>query len=1364
MINQTVKLFIVAALMLIPSISFALPGPHDPTTGGNGYLCNSCHISGKNVGKLDAQFAQNVCLVCHSTGDPKTKKQFTVNDFANIYQTTALPQGNAKNTSHKWFGPDSVTAAGAMAPVDDTVAGLNKAGYTGSLACNRCHSVHGTSGDQSTKAPYLRMANDSDQMCRNCHRLRDTTDHKTGSHPVNVSYSSAVNANKLAASPTKTTFLTTPVVNTVNRTGQVKLTATGSVVCSTCHGVHNTDSRTSTFDPYSSSHTFGQLSSSKGYLLRVDAFGKTENDVNICTNCHVAKNHNIKPTKIKPSVQCNDCHSGHVEYDAAATGGELTPNVYLVRRYLQYSTAGRSSKKMLYRSTTVKEFYNSTKNGVCQTCHTPPANHFSGGTTAGTFPENSHANCAGCHNHAEPAGSFSYGTSGGCSNTCHGLPPTASAVGGPNGKAYGYTRFDEGATPHSAHAAGGGANANDFDCVECHKGYVMENGNFTEVFSQVSPLAGATASYTISGSKCNNVYCHSNGNGVWKTGMNPISWSSPKGSIVGQANECKACHDDPESTASHNRHNIDMNYGCVTCHAATVLNNTTLLASAKAVGGTHLNGLKELQFSQLGAAVGAPVGTTCANVKCHSNGKGGPPVVTPSWANPLTGKCGTCHLTQLSTVVLSSGSHTKHFSIIGGNDPLVVCAKCHNYVSETAATHVNGTVEPTTGCNSCHSSPYSSDASTPAWGSAPTASGCGQCHTGVGAFTGAGQGPNTGSHNKHMALALALCNQCHAGASAGSTGGLAHLNTYVDVTVGSYPANVVKHTAGSGYSTCSTAACHASPYSTVAIITTPSWGVSAGCATCHTGVGAFTGTGSSPVTGSHTKHMSLASPACNQCHTGTVAGSNGGTAHLDGNIDVIGGYTANVTKHTYNNLGFSSCSAASCHLNPYSSVTPSVTPVWGAVGGCVSCHSGAGAFTGVGQSPVTGSHTKHIGVGATCGACHTGAVAGSTGGAAHLDNNIDVIGGYTANVTKHTLGSGYSSCNASVCHGSASPVWGVSTTNDYCTKCHGTNTVTVSAGNRYVVAPSLPAGTDTGNVSSNVKTGAHQTHLQYLNGFSNYSTVDYRCEACHGTLPASNTFTHADGTSSPVGKYKNLATNWGKMTGQTYVGQVCSNTYCHNPAGPGGTLNLGNTGSGIAPSWTNTNYITNGTKKTYANCNTCHKTPGNVGFVGYYHAGSTSDVNWTVNNSCSGCHGHNGDTAGIAGQRHMDGIKHGGGVNCNDCHGYPPMSAADLVGTGVSGNYFYAKLENTTGVGGGHHKGHLLPTLDIAEGSTPCLPCHPFAGQHDQNGGVVLRANVQVNDAADTGYRFDPSRSKRYNTTTKTCSNISCHFQPTAAW
>lgn len=71
---------------------------------------------------------------------------------------------------------------------------------------------------------------------------------------------------------------------------------------------------------------------------------------------------------------------------------------------------------------------------------------------------------------------------------------------------------------------------------------------------------------------------------------------------------------------------------------------------------------------------------TCTG-SCHSNGRGGAPLVTPYWAGGTwtAGTCAGCHATSPTT-----GSHPDH-SKTGNN---VGCAACHP--AATAATHMNG--------------------------------------------------------------------------------------------------------------------------------------------------------------------------------------------------------------------------------------------------------------------------------------------------------------------------------------------------------------------------------------------------------------------------------------------------------------------------------------------------------------------------------------------------------------------------------------------------------------------------------------------------------------------------------------------------
>lgn len=728
-IKRIINSLVAAFVLLVPCLAFALPGAHDPLSG-RGYTCNSCHTSGSSVGNKEtgaSNYSTNVCFRCHSNSGPvpvKSSNKFGTEDWANPFGTGTLPRGSALQSSHKWFGSDTVPAAGAVAPVDTIANGLNKnVNFLGTIFCARCHNVHGTSGGQSLSSPYLRYPNDQDQLCLNCHRPRDTKDHTLGTHPVNISYTSATAKVKVA----KGELRATPLVNAMNPTGQVKL-KNGKVVCTTCHGVHNTDSRSSTFDPFSSNQTFGQLSSSKGYLLRVDARGKTANDVNICTNCHAGK---VAHNGNNQNIQCNDCHGGHVEYDATAP--TEMKNVYLVRRFNTYSasTGGFNKKRVLFRYTGAsnREYYNyPAKTGVCQGCHNPTPDHFSGGVEANGLVR---ITCSECHKHNDTAGSFK---AAGC-DICHGYPPRANVLGTSEpgsvktGYAPGYSAFsgyyDESKTPHASHAAGGGTNYQ-FPCMQCHNGNNHQNGVFTDVFiSKAGILAGPSAGYARP--NCSNVYCHSDGAGTYKA----VAWGTGKGSIIGQPNECTSCHDNSTTDfrGQHFRHVAGKGYDCVTCHSETVSDNKTLLPASRLSGGKHVNAVKDVKFSGVTPAVGA----SCANVYCHSDGKGVYPAVSPDWANAATGACGTCHrtATPVSGSIQDSGKHFTHISSSYGpkRNNNTLCNNCHVFTGELASTHVDGTISKKSGsnwCQNCHGGAVPTN-----W-AGPGGVSCQMCHSGHG--------------------------------------------------------------------------------------------------------------------------------------------------------------------------------------------------------------------------------------------------------------------------------------------------------------------------------------------------------------------------------------------------------------------------------------------------------------------------------------------------------------------------------------------------------------------------------------------------------------------------------------------------------
>ncbi|HIJ96642.1 MAG TPA: CxxxxCH/CxxCH domain-containing protein, partial [Desulfuromonadales bacterium] len=863
------SLVVLVQALLLTVGAFAattVDSPHYDTASG--FVCTTCHTAHMNLGSTGYN---NICISCHRPGDPAAgMRSITPADAANRFGTYTTDSKNFnKNyqTSHRFDGSDTVLAAGAQPPVQAQMTTNNLRGRAAlGLACVRCHNQH-----SNANGKFLRVANDQDQLCMDCHRSRNTTDQTKGTHPVGVTYDG-----------TKAGFKAIPA-NSANTTADLNnYLKNGKVVCSTCHGVHYTDSRSSTVD---GSANFANLSSGDGNLLRVSPRGKTDADDNICSTCHAGKtNHNLSLKGGKPAAQCNDCHSAHVEYDKDAVGSETTPNVFLVRRYLQYTTAGRISKRIIYNSTTTKNFYNSNGGGVCQSCHNPPSNHLTGSAV-----EPGHKNCTTCHNHNETTGAFS--VSANMCTSCHGYPPSTNTSGGPTGSADGYTRANEATTPHAYHASSPYA----FACSECHNGNNHNTGTFSDVFIDKTGIrAGASATYTPGTFTCSTVYCHSAGQGAGGAALVAGDYASPTWSNTTLT--CGSCHKNMKSDAtasgSHVQHAQSASIACATCHNGY----TDLTVNAA----THVDGSVNLSFS--GAAASAtygqglisPLGNgygSCSNVSCH-NVYGTAGVATSTWGANGAG-CEACH--SGAGTITSNGPATGSHTTVSGH--AVACSTCHaagtSMTIAPSTGHADGNVTivnvgyPTTvakhaagsGYSSCSTAachdPYSTvgTVTTPAWGT--SGNGCAACHTGTtGTITASG--PATGSHSKHGSV----CTTCHAaGTTITSVPSTGHADNNVTlVTTVGYPLTVAKHAAGSGYSSCSTAACH-NVYGTAGVAT-PAWGTTTGCTACHSG--GFTATG--PATGSHSKHGSV----CTVCHAaGTTSAAAPTTGHADNNVTLV---------------------------------------------------------------------------------------------------------------------------------------------------------------------------------------------------------------------------------------------------------------------------------------------------------------------------------------------------------------------------------------------------------------------------------------------------------------------------------------------
>ncbi|MFZ4856910.1 MAG: CxxxxCH/CxxCH domain c-type cytochrome [Desulfuromonadaceae bacterium] len=955
------------------------------------FTCAECHTSHKDLGSTGYD---NICLTCHRSGDPRAgAKSFAPGDAADPFGKYTSGINNSFQISHRWDGSATNPRAGAAAPVQPQMTSVSRR-TSNSLACVSCHNQH----SQANK-PFLRMANDSDQMCLDCHSSRNQTNHTKGTHPVGVVY------QQDAAD-----FHQAPVnANPANPTSALKLVG-GKVSCSTCHGVHATDSNSATFDAFSS---LPGLKPSDGFLLRTDLKAATADGINICTNCHTGK---IAHNGGGQNVQCTDCHGAHVDL-----GDGTTPNVWLVKRDMG---VGRGTVQFTSTAPENKNYMDAKNTGVCQSCHAVP--------TGSGFPfhptqanANANATCNDCHVHGNSKGSFS--ALGAC-NACHGYPPLLNSAGA-GGYASGYQStasfVDESQSGHGSHASSPYQKA----CENCHKGNSHQAGTFQDVFKDtvgtVAATGGLNPAYNGTAQTCSNVYCHSNANP--RGGTNSVvitpSWKNGKGKIIGTADECNSCHSaagkaSPTWSVSHTRHingyAANSNFTCNTCHAATASGNGAIFSNMTARS-LHTNGVKDITFNSFaqGGTWNESV-ASCANVYCHSNvqgagGSGAPAANMVTW-NSAAMTCGSCHaaMTKMGNISTATGSHKRHVQVSGFE-----CATCHgaqysaSSSSVNTATHVdrsitmaltgtaatNGAVpvyyqgnnSPGGGydkCSNvyCHSNVQGTDGSgkptkftDPLWGAPPLV--CGSCHASMATDAAA-----TGSHVSHAQTAQYGCQTCHNGAGKNT---VKHASGFIDFSfsgsaAGTAYSNGSAVTPGKGYGSCSTN-CHGQG--------TPAWGATyvvpgttfpysaSQCDKCHSGTAAapfystatpnkVTATTNTKV-GAHTSHLTAVHAlstalACADCH-GTVT-SISAANHMNGSTDFVFSALAKTGGLNPTYTG-GQCDNTYCHgttLTGGSNIKPNWTQT---ITGCAVCH---------GFPPTTAKNgTVPHSTSTACNGCHT---------------------------------------------------------------------------------------------------------------------------------------------------------------------------------------------------------------------------------------------------------------------------------------------------------------------------------------------------------------------------------------------------------
>jgi len=888
---------------------------------------------------------------------------------------------------------------------------------------------------------------------------------------------------------------------------------------------------------------------------------------------------------------------------------------------------------------------------------------------------------------------------------------------------------------HPKHVISGGV-----ACATCHSGYTAgtvaaathANGNVNLSFA--GPGAGTTYSQGSSHlvgngyGSCSTAPCHNSGQAPDGT-ASPLTYGTPTWGLILGCNSChKDMNSDPTAPGSHPKHVQSYGMSCAICHNGYTSNS---VASA-----SHIDTQVTLSFTGLGVWTSYSQGNShalqngygsCSAGYCH-----GKTNTSPAWGS--TTSCVSCH--DASSTGLSL-RHDKHYN------------------SATAAQWLTG----------------GTDAHTPdAYVYA-----CLQCHP-------------TNSHTTGSWNSMA---------DAQLTG--AKMSWY---TVGAANTNDAKGFKYSLTGNCGTT-CHTKDGSTIgSAISAPNWGSAStgSCGVCHNKPA-----DAAPVwSTAHSKHLKVYSAntniTCNACHSGTASSMTtintaaGRNQHPDGTKNVAFNAWSSGAGAAWSGT---QCSNTYCHSNGTSPNGGTHAAVaWNTITTCGSCHGSQVTWTTSGATAATGVHYHHIAdSGFACNICHSATASSMTTigtYANHVDKNVTI----RINNSYSTVGSTYSgvaaawntiyqktpgtatgTCNTTFCHGVSSPNWGTVSNDAQCVKCHGVVGTTPAefTADKRTAAPGWnttgrntagAVGTQTNGVSNDSKVGAHNKHL---NAYSVWGTIGYSsdvaCADCHTLWSSVGSVGHMNGSTDMVWSSfaRNAGTDWTAVTGAltpNYANGTCATVYCH-----GNGFWSSNRGAGITVGWTSNAYLTSA-RWTTVGCNQCHLSPPNVKHNGL-DAHPAAELG-----SCTPCHGHDG-----WGTSHINGTLEASGA-CNSCHWYDTTDAGawSVAKTGAD-----TTLWNSANAWGAHskHIDHLKARYGVwltastnqwgTVGIQPayaqvCGFCHgtDAAREHQLDGGSATR-NIWATTSIRTTHAFGASLPS-WDTVTRSCSNLDCHYKGAPIW
>lgn len=626
-------------------------------------LCVACHTETRfhRPGALETHFESQDCTRCHQHQYGFWPENIQCYEC----HSTPPPTGDHITHSQAAYGPVVHTTCETChwqvttwkVHRDGRVEFADHKSLAETSACDTCHGT--AAGVQQAKALW---GSEGRVDCATCHN---------GEDPAQI--------NGATAPPVSDFWTTSGHGNTQ---GFASGNPGAGLACETCHNPNA---------PH--------IGASANNRLRAEPYA-------LCLSCHGAggsasvkvnthgNTHFAFRFQDKFQVDCIECHDPHG-----------TSNLLMIRSDIRGNPITFTARS---GANSFDEPDDNNADDLCATCHTRTTHNRQPSNRAET-PHFEGVDCTTCHKHNRDdrpgtVDGFVLGDIG-CT-FCHGQPPPPASSGYP---------LDESKTPHQIHAAESGYG---FACARCHDvsnpnyaGHRTDTPSFQDVWFDSSNPEGQ---YNADARTCGGVYCHSNGDPAGSTPLvyRPVTWAE------NASLDCNGCHGGAASqtTNAHGKHLAvryrdrgETSIGCYECHSATAADDNNNVIAKR---GNHVDKAKQVAIDETdvwgdaGSATFDSASLTCATSRCHSNGAASrafpdkPTYTSPTWTDPASGACGTCH--GINEDTLTTSPHSIHLPIFS------TCITCH--AGYDNPTHVNGQVDfadgntlPNTNvCSQCH--------------------------------------------------------------------------------------------------------------------------------------------------------------------------------------------------------------------------------------------------------------------------------------------------------------------------------------------------------------------------------------------------------------------------------------------------------------------------------------------------------------------------------------------------------------------------------------------------------------------------------------------------------------------------------------